>query len=335
MKFGIGFPTAREGHTFPAPFCDPDDLVRIARRAEELGFYSLGGNDHIISQEYVDEMWEASPRYYEVFNTLSYVAAKTTEIVLNVTVAVLPIRNPVWIAKQSSTIDYLTDGRLLLGVGVGAYREEYEAMHPDRASAPRGKITDESVEALSGLFDPGPTSYNGEFVTFEDVELHPRPAQEEFPIYIGGNHPNAIERTVKWGHGWIPVGGTVEELTERREELRAVCEEHDRDPDTIDVAPQFIVAIAEEEDEARERFRNSQAFAHLKSLSKSTMDGIDIEEFETRNLIGTPEEITARLGAYRDIRIDHYPGAIIAANSLESLDEQMALLSDEVFPHFD
>ena len=77
IKFGVGFPTGMEGMMYPVPFCDPENLYQIAREAEDGGFDSIGGNDHIVTQEYVKKSWKSPPRYYEIFETFSYLAAKT------------------------------------------------------------------------------------------------------------------------------------------------------------------------------------------------------------------------------------------------------------------
>lgn len=333
-NFGVAYPTGMEGLMYPVPFCDTADLVELAVEAETLGFDSIGGNDHIITQDYVEKEWENDPRYYDVFNTFSYIAAKTSEIKLNTAVTVLPLRNPVWVAKQAMTLDRFSDGRLLLGTGVGAYREEFEAVHPD-VSLPRGKIMDESVEALAQLFDEGAANYDGEYVHFEGVDLYPKPVQNPFPIYVGGNHPNAMERAVRYGQGWLPAGLTPAEIRDRNENLQALCDEYDRNPADIDVAPQLIAAIDTDGETARRTFKRSQVFEHLKSLAGSTLKDQSLEDLATQNLIGSPDELIEKLERYHDANVDHFPAIIFAANDVSGLKNQMKVFADTVIPSFE
>ncbi|MFC3959129.1 TIGR03619 family F420-dependent LLM class oxidoreductase [Halovivax cerinus] len=333
-RFGVAFPTGMEGLMYPVPFSDTDNLVELAVEAESLGFDSIGGNDHIITQDYVKAEWDTDPRYYDVFNTFSYVAAKTSEIELNTAVTVLPLRDPVWVAKQAITLDQFSDGRVVLGTGVGAYREEFDAVHPD-VSLSRGRIMDESVEALAQLFTPGAASYDGEFVAYEDVDLHPKPVQEPFPLYVGGNHPNAMKRAVRHGQGWLPAGLTPDEVEARLEDLDELCAEYDRDPDEIDVAPQLIAAVDRDGDRARESFRESQVFEHLKSLSGSTLKDQSLDDLVEQNLIGSPDELIESLQRYHDLGVDHFPAIIFAANDVEELHEQLSVFADTVMPSFE
>lgn len=332
--FGVAYPTGMEGLMYPVPFCDVDDLVDLARTAESLGFDSIGGNDHIVTQDYVKEEWEQDPRYYDVFNTFSYVAAETSEITLNTAVTVLPLRDPVWVAKQAMTLDRLSDGRLLLGTGVGAYREEFEAIHPD-VSLPRGEIMDESVEALARLLADGPASYDGDHVAFDDVDLYPKPVQDPFPVYVGGNHPNAMERAVRYGHGWLPAGLTPAEIEARSDELTALCEEYDRDPGEIDVAPQLIAYIQPDGGAARDSFADTQVYEHLRSLAASTLKDQSIEDLVDQNLIGSPDDLVRKLERYHDAGVTHFPAIIFAANDVDGLKDQMETFAETVIPSFD
>jgi len=333
VRCGVAFPTGMEGLMYPVPFGEPDDLIGIATLAEDLGYDSIGGNDHIVVQDYVREEWQESPRYYDVFTTYAHVAAETEHLKLNTAVTVLPLRDPVWVAKQAMTLDVLSDGRLILGTGVGAYREEFEAIHSDVA-LPRGLAMDESMEALSDLLAGERASYDGEYVQFEDVELRPHTVQNPLPVYVGGNHPNALERAVKWGHGWLPAGITPDELAERTDRLEALCEEHDRDPDDIDVAPQLIAGVSTDEATAHERFRESQVFEHLKSLTGSTLKDQDLDDVVDQNLIGSPDQLIEKLEAYVEVGVTHFPAIIFAANDVPELERSMGVFADEVMGSF-
>lgn len=332
-KFGVAYPTGMEGLMYPVPFCDTSDLVAIAETAESFEYHSIGGNDHIITQDYVKEEWEKDPRYYDVFNTFSYIAAKTDEIHLNTAVTVLPLRDPVWVAKQAMTLDQLSDGRVILGTGVGAYREEFEAINPE-VSLPRGKIMDESVEALSVLLEDGPTNYEGSHVRFEDVDLYPKPKQDPFPLYVGGNHENALRRAVQHGRGWLPAGLTPSEIADRTENLVELCQKYDRDPDEIEVAPQLIATVGHDGTSARDIFKRSQVFEHLKSLTGATLKDQSLDDLTEQNLIGTPDDIIKKIQNYRDVGVTHFPAIIFAANDIPDLKQQMRVFAEHVMPSF-
>ena len=148
MNFGVAIPTCRDGLMYPPGFCNRKSLVAITTLAEDLGYHSVWGNDHITTQSYLKNV-RPLPNYYEVLTSLSFLAAVTSKIKLGTGIVPLPLRNCVLLAKQAATLDNLSDGRLLLGVGIGAYREEFEAMI---GRGRRGDILDEGLEALNLLF---------------------------------------------------------------------------------------------------------------------------------------------------------------------------------------
>ncbi|MDE3077458.1 MAG: LLM class flavin-dependent oxidoreductase, partial [Chloroflexota bacterium] len=133
MKFGVALPSCYEGLIFPPPFSSPESIVRIGREAEAMGYDSVMPNDHFTTQNYVKALFPEPPNFFDPFICLSWVANATKRIELITGIAVLPVRDPVVLAKQTSTLDVFSGGRLKLGVGVGAYREEFEAVAPDRA----------------------------------------------------------------------------------------------------------------------------------------------------------------------------------------------------------
>ncbi|TMQ22757.1 MAG: LLM class flavin-dependent oxidoreductase [Candidatus Rokuibacteriota bacterium] len=152
MRFSVQLPTCTEGLVNPIPFAAPADFVRLAEAAERLGYAGV------------------SPNFYEVLVTLATVGARTERVHLGTALIVLPLRDPVLLAKQVATLDRLTGGRVILGVGLGAYREEFEAQWPRRASTRRGDIFDESLAALRLLFTEREASYAGVHVAFEKLE---------------------------------------------------------------------------------------------------------------------------------------------------------------------
>src|SRR5919204_6107378 len=156
LEFGVGLPTCREGVAYPVGYVRPSDFVRIAQRAEQLGFDSLWANDHLTTPHILQRTLDEPPKFYEPLITFAAVAAATRAIRLVLSVVVLPEREPVLLAKQIATLDDLSGGRVTLGVGIGAYREEFEAVHPARSKLNRGALLDEGIAALRRLFDEPP-----------------------------------------------------------------------------------------------------------------------------------------------------------------------------------
>jgi probable F420-dependent oxidoreductase len=204
---------------------EPDTLVRRARQAEEVGFESLWVGDHIALP--ADHGGE-DPRL-EVVVAISHLAAVTTRIRLAFGVIVLPQRQPVLLARQLSSIDVLSGGRVTLGVGVGYVEPELHALGVSLAE--RGARTDEYLAAMRALWAASP-SFHGRWVSFEGVHQRPLPVQRPNPpIVVGGDSVAACRRAVTSGNGWygvyLDVAGTAEALTR----LRRVAAEYERPAD--------------------------------------------------------------------------------------------------------
>jgi probable F420-dependent oxidoreductase len=202
---------------------EPETLVRRARLAEEAGFESLWVGDHIALPAQFDG---EQPRL-EVVAAVSYLAAVTTRIRLGFGVLVLPQRQPVLLAKQLSSIDTLSQGRLSVGIGVGYVEPELQALGVSLAD--RGARTDEYLAAMRVLWtDPAP-SFTGRFVSFSDVFQRPFPIQRPHPpIVVGGHSAAAHRRALLAGNGWYGVYLSVEETAEQLNRLRKVATECDR-----------------------------------------------------------------------------------------------------------
>ena len=186
MKFGVGINTCREVLSYPSGFSGPKEMVETAQLAEKLGFYSIWGDEHITPTKAMFEKDPQPPNFYELFVSLAYVAAATSKIKLGAGVVCLPWRDPVWVAKQASTLDVCSDGRFIMAVGMGAIKQELVAINTGAVKTNRGRMMDESLEALNHLFNEEWASYKGEYYHFENVALFPKPIQKPFPIFISG-----------------------------------------------------------------------------------------------------------------------------------------------------
>lgn len=330
MRFGLGVPTGTEGLMYPVPYADPEQAVRLAVEAEKLGFDGVWGNDHVTTQRYVREEFADAPRYYDPYLYLAYVAAETSTLHLATAITVLAFRNPVVLAKQAATLDQLSGGRFKLGVGIGAYREEAEAMWPG-ARIHRGRQADEYIEALQLLFTERTATYDGEFVKFTDVESFPKPRQSPLPILSGGNSEGSRDRAARFAQGWIPAVLSPDEVATALADIRRRAEGFGRElPADFDVAPQFSVSVGRDTADAISRFEQSQLYQHMRSLSKTTLKDQDPADFARRNLIGNAEQMIAQVHAYAEAGVTTMSALLFARNTVDETLEDMAWFAENV-----
>jgi len=337
MRVSLGLPTCTEGMMYPVPFASAEQIIEFARLAERLGYHSVWGNDHMTTQRYVREEFPSPPSFWEVLITLAFVAARTTSVRVATGVLIPAMRRDIVVlAKQLATLDQLSSGRLMVGMGVGAYREEFEAVHPKWAVR-RGELLEESVQALQRLFSQRVASWEGQYYAYQNVEMFPKPIQNPLPIYIGGNNLQAIRRSARYAQGWMGAGMPADQLRTSVNMLRELTHQHGRDPDTIDVAPQFSACLDKSHEAAIRRYRSSQMYRHLVSLSGTSLKdqvaaGVAFEEID---LVGTADDILERIGRLSEAGVTHLCGLLFAANSAGELTDQIQAFAEEVMPRID
>jgi probable F420-dependent oxidoreductase len=334
MKFGIEVPTCTAGMMYPIPFATAQDLVRAAVEAEQLGYYDVAGNDHLSTQRYVREAWTQPPDYFEPLITLATIAAKTSVVRLTTGILVLPMRDPVLLAKQVATLDQFSGGRVILGVGVGGYREEFEGVVPDLRDASRADLTREGIEALRVLFKEPQSSYQGTYRRFQDVESFPKPIQSPLPIYSGGNVEGSIQRAASLCEGWLPAKIGPEGIRAGRIKLEHFAREAGRDPSKITIALQSIVCLGETSEQARERFERSAFDLFRLSLQKTMTRGVDLDAYLSANLIGTPDEVCEKVAAFEQAGLNHFCATLFVGNTVEEMLDQMRAFARYVIPAF-
>ncbi len=334
MKFGIALGNSSEGLSYPIPFASPKQLVGLVKKAEDLGYDSVMANDHFNIPKYVAERERVPPNFYESIVTLSAAASITNRIKLVTGVVPLPYRDPVLLAKQASTLDQISGGRFILGVGLGAYREEFISVHPEWKDKSRGAIVDESLECLKKLFTEDTVSFSGEFFQFENLKVYPKPLQKPFPIYPGGNSEAVMVRVAKYGTGWLPACLSPEAIKARLARLASYLEKEGRSLSEIDVAPQVFVSIGRNKEEATGTFRKSGRYKHLVSLKSSTLKGDSIEALDDFNLIGNGDDIVKKVKEYEEAGVTHLVGLNFAVNTFEEYEAQMKIFAETVLPAF-
>lgn len=186
-----------------------DDLARIATHADQLGYEYLTCAEHVAIP--IDETGQRGAIYWDPLSTLSFLAARTSRIRLATSVLVLGYHHPLEIAKRYGTLDRLSGGRVLLGVGVGSLRDEFHLLGVPFED--RGERADDAMRALrASLSTPSP-QYRGAYYDYGPVLVEPYAAQARVPIWVGGRTRRSLRRAVEFGDGWMPFGLRDAEIT--------------------------------------------------------------------------------------------------------------------------
>jgi probable F420-dependent oxidoreductase len=243
---------------------DVQALVGLAERAEELGFDSVWVHDHVFNVGHVFDRIGGRP-YYEPLTLLSFVAGRTRRVRLGTSVLVLPYHNPIRLAKTAATLDVLSGGRLILGVGVGAIENEMEAMGTPFKE--RGAFTDEAIAVMRTLWSEDDPRFDGRYSRFAGMKFSPKPIQKpSVPIVIGGISRAAIRRAARLGDGWQPLGLSPEALGQGIEALREEAQATGRDVAKIPVSIAMSITTSTPRryalgTEPAEIVRNAKAYA--------------------------------------------------------------------------
>ncbi|MGH9100626.1 MAG: TIGR03619 family F420-dependent LLM class oxidoreductase [Acidimicrobiales bacterium] len=334
MKFGVGIPTCTAGMMYPTPFASVAEVVDIALEAEQLGYYEVTGNDHYTTPRYVRDSFSLPPDFFEPLITHAYIAAQTSVLRLMTGVLVFPMRQPVLLAKQLATLDQLSGGRVIVGAGTGAYREEFERALPHLAGGNRGRLMDETMAAVRLLLSECSATFHGEYLAFESVEMFPKPVQDPLPIYSAGNAEASIRRAALYGQGWLPAAVAPATIRAGKERLAVYAEEAGRGEVDFQIAPQLMVCMADTQDAAERTFTSSHLYRHLVTLQQSTLKDIDSNSFVANNLVGTPDLVSAKVAEFRDAGVGHLCGIYFAANEVDDLRDQMRRFAAQVMPGF-
>lgn len=280
MEFGVFLPVSGRA-------AGPEVLTEAARQAETLGFRSVWAAERMVNPwemktEYPykeDNQWFVPPEspFLETLTVLTFLSGVTEKVSLGASVIVLPYRHPLFTARVATSIDTLSKGRLILGVGIGWMPEEFEALgvsFKDRAA-----MSAEQLEIFNLLWSEERPRFDGRHYQFDAVAVNPKPVQKpRFPIWIGGESEAAQRRVAKYGDAWFSyfVKITPEELSARFDQIRSWAAEVGRVPDAIDLCCCRPVEVTDEP--------------------------VDQEEGRLR---GTPEQLVEALQAYEKVGVRH------------------------------
>ncbi|KMS74850.1 F420-dependent oxidoreductase [Streptomyces viridochromogenes] len=302
LEYGIQLPVQSQSTIYAEPWeaaAGPDDLRDIARAADRAGFAYLASCDHVaIPRRLAPAM---STVWYDPVATLAHLAAVTERVRLLSHVAVVGLRHPLVTAKQYATLDHLSGGRLILGVGAGHVPEEFEALGVDFER--RGPVLDESIDALRACLGPDEfPEHHGKFYDFEGLGQLPRPAQQRVPVWVGGSSPAAVRRAALKGDGWLPQGDPRDRLPAQIARIRRLREESGGE------GPFTVGAIVE-----------------------PLYVGRPAWEVGRRTLAGEPEELAESLRAYRAMGV-HQIQVRFRCRSRTELTDQMEAFGARVAP---
>ena len=315
MEFGFGLPTR-------GPMAAPQSLATLARTGEELGFAIISVSDHVIIPKAINSTYpynesgtfagSPSGECLEQLSLLSFLVGVTSSAKLLTSVMVLPHRPPVLTAKMLATIDVLSNGRLIVGCGVGWMREEFEAI-----SAPaydeRGSVGDEYIRAFKELWTSDNPVFEGKYCRFANVAFAPKPVQKPHPpIWTGGESPAALRRAGRLANAWYPIGsnprfpvGTLAQFAEYAARVKRYATEAGRDPSSLDFAY------------SANWFNDQQA--------QTLPDG------QRRPLTGTPQQIADDIKRYEELGVRHIMVNVQGETQAQTL-ERMQRFADRIMP---
>ena len=305
MEFGVHLPDAGRDPSREA-------MIRIATAAEDLGYASVWSSDHIAWPDpatliskypYADDnsgFPAAGSAWLDCLGTLQFVAGITERVLLGTTVLILGYRGVVQQAKSWATLDHLSSGRAIMGVGVGWMKEEFEAV--DRRWDLRGARADESLEIFKVLFDEGLSTYDGKWTSFRDIGFSPKPSNNHIPVWVGGHSPAAFKRTAIFGDAFHAAFGSPVVLAQQWAAVREACELVGRDSQELE----------------------------LTSLFRLNFDGGNLDEGE---IGGSSEQVLDQIGQYAEVGL-HHAAFFVLGRGTEGRLEAITRFAEEIAPNF-
>ena len=296
MQFGVWIPNCRHLAT-------PGVIRAAAVRAEELGYDSVWVSDHVVVPN--DKIANFGRAIFDPFVTLGVIAGATSRVRLGTTVLIVPYRQAIVTAKMVSTLDALSDGRVILGIGAGWVAAESAMLGVPFAE--RGAMTDEHLRAMQELWTSAAPSFDGKYTQFSDISFEPKPVQQPVPIWVGGHSRAALRRTVAFGAAWHPINRPPDELRAGRTELARLAQAAGGPAPPITLRNDVRV------------LRPGQ------TVPTSTHGG--------RVIAGEPAALIDQIGELRECDVEHLVLEFLSEDG-KALDEQMERFAADVRPAF-
>ncbi len=296
MKFGIWVPNCRHLAT-------PEIICRTAVRAEALGYDSIWVSDHVVVPDANLERFGAA--VYDPLITLAVAAGATKRVQLGTTVLIVPYRNPVVTAKMVSSLDALSGGRVVLGIGAGWLEEESSMLGVPFAE--RGPMTDEYLAAMRELWTSSAPSFNGKYTQFSGLHFEPKPIQKPHPpIWVGGHARASLRRAAEIGAAWHPINRSAAEIRTACAELKQLCEARGR------AKPPAVT------------LRNDMFVLRPGQTAPAPVHGGSV-------VAGEPAALADQIRELEAAGVEHIVLEFLAPDGAD-LDEQMALFAERVRP---
>jgi probable F420-dependent oxidoreductase len=226
-----------------------EQIVGVARKAEDVGVESVWTFEHVVVPLDYSSKYPYSPNgkmgtqpetnFVDPLIALAAIASATTKLRLATGVNILSQANPLFLAKQSASLDFVSNGRFMLGVGIGWLKEEFEALGTPFER--RGARFDDYIEAMKKVWSEDVVEHQSDFINWSGFKSYPLPVQKpHLPVIIGGTKGKAFERTAKHGDGWFAPTATPDQLAPMLEELGKACDAVDRDPKSVEISAMWV-----------------------------------------------------------------------------------------------
>lgn len=262
---------------------DPAMMVGMAQRAEQLGYESVWTFEHVIvpvdySSKYPyhpSGKMGAAPEtpFIDPFIALTLIAGATENLRLGTGVNILSQANPLLFAKQAASLDALSKGRLLLGVGIGWLQEEFRAMGVPFER--RGARFDDYVQAMRKVWSGEVVEHKSDFIDWSGFQSYPTPVQNPLPLIMGGNKGKIFERIARYGNGWFVPGTDLAEIRGLLQQLWQVCEQEQRDPAEIEITVMWTGQGGQESLQQLAELGAHRAVVPLQALGENPADGME------------------------------------------------------------
>lgn len=312
-KFGVLLPT----------LASKFDLASSAAKiAEKLGFTSVWCIDHLICEPEFYRLLNVnsnSCKLLETWTTLTAVAVQTKKVMLGTAVSPMPRYNPTFLAKVVTTLDIISEGRTILGVGAGHHKPEFEinsfTWKPLRE---RIRMMHEGVEIVKKLWTEPRTRYFGKYFIVKEAPHEPKPIQKPHPaIWVGGNIPTMMKEAAEIGNGWVPYHLTPQEYEEKWGKIEEMTEKAGRKPKEIEPAYFMDTCIGSDEKQTIRKAKIYVEAGHKKTF----------EEIEQHGAYGSPENVIDQIERFMDAGVKHFVLVLVpqtdVLNSIKSYGEKV------------
>jgi probable F420-dependent oxidoreductase len=303
-----------------------------AQRAEALGFHSIWLADHLFFDVVKYGGPEETFDCYDPLAGLAALARITADVRIGILVISVPLRPPSVLAKALSTLDVLSGGRLVAGLGAGNYEPEFVAAGvPFERPAVRLERLEEAIDVLEGLFGGGPFTYEGHHYRTVEARCLPRPVQRPHPpIWLGGKGDRLLDLCARRADGWNTVWAwTQDDYRERLAVLDRACERAGRDPALVTRSLGLYTLVGEDDADLRRRFRRMQE----RSLP-GVLAGADLDEWRTGRLVGTVEEVREQLAGWEALGVGSLvvclapvPFSVVSADDVDLVAQACSLVA--------